>query len=390
MENQTLAIALGLVSLVTGIALLVNWASNRQIPGLLRIALGFMATCVGILLLSLQGTVTPIVSVFLANVLIMGGRIPVLSGLAHFWNQETSKIPLFSLVWFLGTAAGFYYFTFIDDSVVWRVRLFTVMMILFSLGVAYLLFNGLRIERKLRPVMAINSSYGAYLLLTLSLFDAIAESILLIFRDGQPIASPDTAIGIFLLGAIVNIVIFTISIIIMTMEELKVEHQENAIFDPITTILNHRTFIEVSNRVLGVALRHSKPVSMLTIEVINLDDVIKKHGNKVANKLLRHFALMATDRRRNEDVLARSSYKQFRMLLPSVDAEGAAVVVKKIHDAVLGEEYIYRGNALKIEFLISAVTKREEDLHLQQILQEGEVELFKMKQKLEEGQPPIS
>lgn len=386
MENQSLAISLGLVALVTSLALVVNWASNRQIPGLLRIAIGFMATCVGILLLSLQGSAPPIISIFLANVLIMGGRIPILSGLAHFWNQETSKIPMFCLIWFIATVAGFYYFTFIDDSLFWRTRLFTIMMVLFSLGLAYILYRGVKIERKLRPIMAINSTYGAYLLLTLSLFDAAAETALLLFRDGQPITSPEMATGVFLLGAIVNIVIFTVSIFIMTMEELKVEYEENAIFDPITTILNHRTFIEVSNRVLGVALRHSKPVSMLTLEVINLDDIIQQHGNKVANKLLRHFALMATDRRRNEDVLARSSYKQFRMLLPSVDEEGAAVVVKKIHDAVLGEEYIYRGSALKIEFLISSVTKREEDLHLQQILQEGEVELFKLKAQKEDGQ----
>lgn len=386
MENQSLVISLGLVALVTSLALLVNWASNRQIPGLLRIAIGFILICVGLLLLSLQGSTPPIISIFLANILVMGGRIPAISGLANFWNQETSKIPLFCLIWFLATAAGFYYFTFVNDSLVWRIRLFTVLMVLFSLGVAYILWRGVKIERKLRPIMAINSTYGAYLLLTVSLFDAVAQCVLLLFRDGQSITSPETATGIFLLGAVIHIVIFTVSIFIMTMEELKVEYEENAIFDPITTILNHRTFIEVSNRVLGVALRHSKPVSILTLEVINLDDIIEQHGNKVANKLLRHFALMATDRRRNEDVLARSSYKQFRMLLPSVDEEGAAVVVKKIHDAVLGEEYIYRGSALKIEFLISAVTKREEDLHLQQILQEGEVELFKLKEQKEDGQ----
>ena len=383
MEDQNLAIALGLASTVTGIALVVNWASNKQIPGLLRIAIGFMATCVGILLISQQGNLTPILTVFLANILIMGGRIPVLSGIAHFWNQETSKVPLIALTWFLVTAAGFYYFTFVDDSLVWRVRLFTAMNILFALGTAYLLIRGLKIERKLRPVMAINTSFGAYLLITLSLFDAVVEALLLVFRDDQPITSTEEAVTIFLLGAIVNIVVFTISIIIMTMEELQVEHHENSIFDPITTILNHRTFIEVSNRVLGVALRYTKPVSMLTLELTNLDDIVKQHGAKVGNMLLRHFALMATDRRRNEDVLARSGYKQFRMLLPGVDEEGAKVVIKKIENALRGEEYVYRGAPLKAEFLISSITKREEDLHLQQMLQEGEVELYRMQQKHE-------
>ncbi|PCI75132.1 MAG: hypothetical protein COB20_13600 [SAR86 cluster bacterium] len=383
MDNQILTIALALVSMITGVALLVNWASNRQIPGLFRIAMGYMATCVGILLASMQGTLPPVISVLIANALIMGGRIPVLSGLANFWNQEKSKLPLICFVWFLGTMAGIYYFTFIDESVLWRIRIYTAMMVIFSVSVAYVLAKGLKIEHKLRPVMAINTNFGAYLLLTLSVFNAVMESIFVLFRDGQPIASSEGATTVFLLGYFVTVTIFAISIIIMTMEELKVEYQEDAIFDPITTILNERAFIEVSNRVLGVALRYTKPVSMLTIELTNLDDVVKLHGTKVGNSMLRHFALMATDRRRNEDVLARSSYKQFRMLLPGVDEAGSQVVIKKIEDAVLGEEYVYRGNSLRAEFLVCAITKREEDLHLQQMLQEGEVDLIRMKQQLE-------
>ena len=380
MENQNLAIVLALVSLVTGIALLVNWSSNRQVPGLLKIALGFMATCVGILLASMQEFIPPLISVFIANGLIMGGRIPVLSGLANFWNQETTKLPLFCLVWFLATMAGFYYFTFIDESILWRTRIYTLMTAIFSASIVYVLARGLRIERKLRPVMAMNTNFGAYLLLTLSLFNAIGDPILTLFRAGQPITSLEQATTILLLGGLVTVTTFALSVIIMTMEEVAVEYQENAIYDPITTILNHRTFIEVSNRVLGVALRYTKPVSMLTLELVNLDDIVKQHGSNVGNAMLRHFALMATDRRRNEDVLSRTSYKQFRMLLPGVDEEGAKVVVKKIESAVLGEEYVYRGNALKAKFLISAITKREEDLHLQQMLQEGEVEIFRMQQ----------
>jgi len=345
--------------------------------------MGYTATCAGILLSAMQSELPPMVSIVLANALIMGGQIPVLSGLANFWNQESTRLPLLCSIWFLGTLAGFYYFTFMDESILWRIRLYSIMMIIFSASSVYILAKGVKIERKLRPVMAINTNFGAYLLLTLSLFTALSEFVFMFFRGEQPISSPGEVTTIFLLGAIVNIVIFTFAIIIMTMEELKVEYQENAIFDPITTVLNERAFIEVSNRVLGVALRYTKPVSILTVELTNLDDIIQQYGNKVGNSMLRHFSLMATDRRRNEDVLARSSYKQFRMLLPGVDEEGAKVVVKKIEDAVLGEEYIYRGNSLKAKFLISAITKREEDLHLQQMLQEGEVDLIRMKQPQE-------
>ncbi len=112
-----------------------------------------------------------------------------------------------------------------------------------------------------------------------------------------------------------------------------------------------------------------------------MDDIVRQHGYKVGNEMLRHFSLMASDRRRHEDVLARSSFKEFCMLLPGVDEEGSKVVISKILTALQGEDYVYRGNKLEVSVNIDCVTRREEDLNLQQMLQEGEAELFRVKQK---------
>ena len=84
MENETLSIALTIVSIVSCVALFVNWAGNRHIPGLLVISVGFMATTFGTLLLTTQGSLTPLISVVIANALILGGRIPIVMGLAAF------------------------------------------------------------------------------------------------------------------------------------------------------------------------------------------------------------------------------------------------------------------------------------------------------------------
>lgn len=385
MENQTLIIALSLVSIVSSIALFVNWAGNKQIPGLFPIACGFFATCLGILLLTTQGNVTPVISIVLANALIMGGRIPILSGLATFWNQERSKLPAISFVIYLLALSALGYFALIEDDMIWRIRAYTAMMVFTSLAYIYLIANGLRIERKLRPVMTLSSNYGAFLALMLFSFNAVTELILMILRTGVSLDSPDQSTSFLLLGSIFTQIVFAFAIIIMTMEELNVEHKENAIYDPITTILNHRTFLEVGQRIMGVALRYSQPVSMLTIEVENMDNIVKQHGYKVSNEMLRHFSLLTADRRRNEDVLARSSFKEFRLLLPGVDEAGAQVVVTKIENAIAGEDYVYRGNKIDAVLNIACVTRREEDLNLQQMLSEGEVELFRIQQKKAEA-----
>ncbi len=381
MENETLTIALTLVAVITTLALFVNWAANKHIPGLLIISIGSAFTSAGILLLKTQGTLSPVISIMLANALILGGRIPIVMGLAQFWNQEKSKLPLISGIAYVVIMSGFYYFTFVEDSMLWRIRIYTLMMVAFSLFNVYLIANGLRIERKLRPVMAISSNFGAFLALMLLSFNAVTEFVLMMVRSGAPLTSPDQGTSFLLLGSIFTMVVFAFAIIIMTMEELSVEHKENSIYDPITTILNHRTFLEVGQRILGVALRYEKPVSMLTIEVANMDEVVKQHGYKVGNEVLRHFSLMASDRRRNEDVLARSSFKEFRLLLPGVDETGAKIVIDKINKILVAEDYIYRGNKLDVELFIASITKRQEELNLQQMMQEGEVELYRVKQQ---------
>ena len=380
MENETLIITLTLVSIVTSVALFLNWASNKHIPGLLPITLGFIGMSAGILLLTTQGTLTPIVSIIVANGLVMGGRIPILMGLAAFWNQEQSRLPLASSGLFIIAIGVIVYFTLMDDNILWRIRAYSAMVVILSLGNIYIIANGLRMERKLRPVTTISSNFGAFLALILFGFNAATEIILMTLRTGVSLDAPDQATSFLLLGSIFTLIVFAFAVIIMTMEELNVEHKENAIYDPITTILNQRAFVEVGQRIMGVALRYSKPVSLLTIEVDNMDEIVRQHGYKVGNEMLRHFSMMAADRRRHEDVLARSSFKEFRMLLPGVDEEGAKVVIEKVKNTLAAQDFVYQGKKLIMEFNIAAVTRREEDLNLQDMMQEGEVELFRVKQ----------
>jgi len=390
MESQNLAFTLTLVASVSCLAVFVNWASNRHIPGLLVIAVGFLINSLGYVLLSTQGSFDPLLSVVLANILILGGRIPILMGLARFWNQEDSRIPLVALVCFLFAAGAIYYFSAVNDNIVLRIRIYSSLMVLFSLANIYLTINGLRVERRLRPVMSVSSNFGAFLAIMLFGFNAVTEFILMVVRTGDLVAMPDDGLSLLFLGSIFTTVIFAFAIIIMTMEELTVEHKENDIYDPVTAILNYRTFLEVAQRILGVALRYSQPVTLLTIEVENMETITKEHGHKVANDMLRHFAMVTTDRRRHEDILARSSLKEFRMLLPGVDEEGSQVVVDKIRKSLAGEQFKHRGKQLAAEVHIAMVTCREEDLDLQQMLSEGEVELYRIKHPINPASQPVA
>jgi len=384
MQNETLIIALTLVAVICSLALFINWSGYKHIPGLLNIAIGFAITSAGLLLLSTQQTLDPWISIMLANGLVLGGRVPFLLGLTRFWNQDASKLPIITTVMFVLAMAGFFYFTFTTPSTIGRIRIFTGLNLIFYASYIYIITQGMRVESKMRPVASINSSNGSFLALMLFGFNAVTELILMYVRSDAPLLSDDEGTSILLLGAIFSMIVLAFAIIIMTMDELALEHKENSIYDPITSILNHRTFLEVGNRVMGIALRYSKPVTLLTIEIENMEEVVTKFGYKTGNEMLRHFSLMATDRRRNEDVLSRSSYKEFRMLLPGVDEEGSKVVIEKIYKALQAEQFAHKSSLLEIKVNLSSVTRREEDLDLQQMLQEGEIELYRVKMAKQE------
>jgi diguanylate cyclase (GGDEF)-like protein len=379
MENLALTAALALVSMVAAAGLFINWAGNKKVPGLLLIAAAFSVTSTGILLLATQGIWPAIVSVFLANCLVLLGAVPLLIGLAKFWNQESSTLVITIVALCLLTIAGIYYFTLVSDEAIWRIRVFTVMIVIFNISYVYVISKGLQQARKRRPIMSMNPNFGAFTAIALSSFTAVAGLVMMFLRADAPLYSTDIGTSIFLLGAIFFAAVFPFTVIIMTVEETNLEHQENAIFDSITTILNHRTFLEVGERVMGIALRYSKPVSLLTIEIDDMDKVVKKFGTNIANEMLRHFSLIANDRRRSEDVLARTSFKEFGMLLPGVDQKGCEVVIRRINKTLQEESFSFSGEQVPISVTIAAVTRQEEGLNLTDMLQEGQIELHRRK-----------
>ena len=64
-----------------------------------------------------------------------------------------------------------------------------------------------KIERKLRPVMAITTSFGAFILITLFSFNAVSDLILILFRGPETIATATQENSILLIGSIVALAI---------------------------------------------------------------------------------------------------------------------------------------------------------------------------------------
>lgn len=91
-----------------------------------------------------------------------------------------------------------------------------------SLCSIYIVARGLKIERRLRPVMAISTNFGAYGLMAFFGFLAIADVLLGFEHPGLPLSSGDTGTTFLLLASTITLLGIAITILVMTMEELSV------------------------------------------------------------------------------------------------------------------------------------------------------------------------
>ena len=386
MESLIIQVTLLVIATVSNIALLFNWLSNRNIPGLKLISIGFLIMSPGIALLAVSGTISLSVTIIFAATTIFTGQIIILIGVTEFWNQERSRLPIVCICFFGATIISFTFSLASGDvEALWPARFFAAAQMAYYLSSIFVLQRGLRIERRIRPAMVASSHWGVYLATGMFSTNILTNIMMVYLRTSNIDISAETFGGLQQLISFTTLSVFAFAIIIMSMEELSAEHKEDAVYDPVTTILNHRTFIEVGQRVLGVALRYSQPVSMLTIELENMDQIVRNHGYKIANQVLFQFAQLITDRRRNEDVLARCGFKEFRMLLPGIDEAGSNIVMQKIQSEIAVHDVVIEGNKLNLKLNIVSVTCKEEDLHLQQMMQEGDVELFRLKEGMAPG-----
>lgn len=382
MDNLTLLYVIILLSLLSTLALAVNWQSNRYIPGLRYFPIGFGLVALG-LILSLATPIHGLVGTELVTALLFGliicGFLPVVIGLATMWNQQNSiVVPIYALVT-VAAVVGLTYFSFVSPSVFILSKITPSAHLCFSLCGITLLYNGQKSEREMRTLATGQTLNGVnFCLILFSLYAALNLSQLLI-SEAQFQQFSEVMLSSRLLGLMILLILFPFAIVIMTTEELTLELMENTIFDPVTRLISFRTFLEVGEKVVDIARRNHMPVSLLTIELEQIDELTRSSGEMAANSLLKQFADIAMHNRRNEDLLTRYGNKEFRMLLPGVSAENAQIVVSKITQGLAKKPLRISTSDSPVSVTIVDVTACEDELNLQKMLQQGDMALHRSK-----------
>jgi diguanylate cyclase (GGDEF)-like protein len=113
---------------------------------------------------------------------------------------------------------------------------------------------------------------------------------------------------------------------------------DSATSDDLTGAINRPEFERLLAEEWVFRLRYATPLSMLLIEVLNIDEIAANHGLRVGDATLRDVVRRLRGRLRTTERLARYGGQQFALLLPQ-QLNAAAQLGRQLVELVAGTPY---------------------------------------------------
>ena len=121
------------------------------------------------------------------------------------------------------------------------------------------------------------------------------------------------------------------------------ELERLSVTDPLTGLNNRRRMMEVLDNEVRRSRRLDHTFAVLMGDVDHFKQYNDEHGHPAGDEVLRHVARVMSETTRDVDFVARYGGEEFFVLLPELNADGAAEVAERIRerlaaDPMLGEE----------------------------------------------------
>ncbi len=120
------------------------------------------------------------------------------------------------------------------------------------------------------------------------------------------------------------------------LRQAKGQLEKMALLDPVTNLYNARYFISAAGRELERARRSLGPISMLALEVNDLEAIREKHGEEIGSDAMKITGQVIKEKSRPYDCLGRGQGDLFLIALPNVIGPDAEKIGLRIITSMRG------------------------------------------------------
>ncbi len=165
-------------------------------------------------------------------------------------------------------------------------------------------------------------------------------------------------------------------------EQKALEHQLEKLSrtDPLTGILNRRSFEELLNSEFSRYKRKYEIYSLLMLDIDHFKLINDNYGHAMGDTVIKKLAESCQSNLREYDSVARIGGEEFCVLLPNTEVQTAIIIAEKLRDIISKLLFKVNDANISITASIGASEIEDSDDNADDILKRADVKLYKAKE----------
>jgi diguanylate cyclase (GGDEF)-like protein/PAS domain S-box-containing protein len=163
-------------------------------------------------------------------------------------------------------------------------------------------------------------------------------------------------------------------------KKLEAELRVLATIDPLTGLLNRRSFFALAEQEVSRLRRHPGQLSVAMLDVDHFKAINDKYGHHAGDEVLRGLAAACGECLRDADILGRLGGEEFACLLPETSPERALLAAERLRAAVACKRItLADGREIAITISIGVAALAGTDSNIEAALQRADQALYAAK-----------
>jgi len=364
-----------LLGLFLGVGSLVFARIHSSFRGFKSLGYSYFLFSLGFILLGLRQYIPNILSIIVANLVIVAGFSLLILGILKFLKYEIRNFAKVSVALLCVMTIAFVYFTYIQASVNARIVIISAIIAGHSLFVGFKVFTN-----KEQGILTFTGLLGFAFI-----YCAFVFLFRMYFAFNEPKLDDFMNAGTIHAFSLISLQFVTItscfSLTISASQQLASELATQATIDSLTNIYNRRAFDEFAQKSVLRAQREKTPISIILMDIDFFKKVNDTYGHQVGDKVLKEFSLRLKNSLRQYDILARYGGEEFTLLLPDTDTKTALLIAEKLRDTIAQPIFCLEGGLeLKVTASFGIATNQGEHINWQQLISFADEALYRAKE----------